>query len=210
VRQNGSARVRSDFDEAIGLTGLLKRRRRDVVDGNAGGCRSIGGAIVGVTVKNCGDAEAVDRFLETAATEKRVDFWIFTDESSPNRGVMQNGNPPIGLEFRQRLLESHDVIDCFLNELYDERFAPRIQHPAAEPAGECANAGETNARDFDRFAVEDVDTGAVEHFADKLRFAGLKIVVPKHRDYRDAESRADVSDELFGFFGQAVISQIAT
>jgi Nucleotidyl transferase of unknown function (DUF2204) len=160
-------------------------------------------------MENRVDAEPIDWLLKPAATEEGEDFRIFTHERRANGRIMQNGDAAVDLKFRQRLLQPNGVIDCLLNELFDERFAPYTQHPATKPTGKTADAGEANACDFDGFAVEHVHTGAVKHFADKLGFAGLKIVVTKHSDTRDAESGTDVGDELLGFFSETVISKIA-
>ncbi len=143
-------------------------------------------------MENGSDPEAVDRLLKPAATEEGENFRIFTHESCADRRVMQNGNAPVSLEFRERLLESHGVIDCFLNELFNERFTPRIQHAAPKPAGEAANAGKTDAFNLDGFAIEHVNAGAIEHFADKLRFAGLQIVIAKHSDGWNPDGGSDV------------------
>ena len=49
------------FDDTVRLAGFAKRRRRDVVNGNAGGSLTIENAVVGVPVKHCVNAEPINR-----------------------------------------------------------------------------------------------------------------------------------------------------
>jgi hypothetical protein len=49
------------FDDTVRLAGFAKRRRRDVVNGNAGRSLTIENALVGVPVKHCVNTEPINR-----------------------------------------------------------------------------------------------------------------------------------------------------
>ena len=76
------------FDYSVRFSGFAKRRGRYIVNGNAGRRFTFEHPIVRVTMKHRRGAESIDRFLETAGTEKSVDFGIFALQRSANPGVM--------------------------------------------------------------------------------------------------------------------------
>ena len=63
---------------------------------------------------------------------------------------------------RQRRLELQRLVDRLLDEVLDRLFAPRAERAAAEAAGKALDAGEADAVDFGRFAVEHRDAGVDE------------------------------------------------
>src|SRR5438093_12070822 len=99
-------------------------------------------------------AESIDRFLETAGTEKGIDFRIFALQRSANWRVMQDHDPALSLQLNHGLLEANGVTDRFLHELLNQRLTPSVQHPPAETAAEPADPRESNSGDFDGFTVE--------------------------------------------------------
>ena len=56
----------------------------------------------------------------------------------------------------------------FLHKLFNQRFAPRVQHSPAETTAEAGDAGEPDPCDFDGFAVEHVNARVIENFANQF------------------------------------------
>jgi len=107
-----------------------------------------------VAVKDGIHAKTINRLFQPGGTKKRKNFRIFALNRCPNRRVMKNGNFFFGFQFRERLFETDGVIDCFFDELLDQRFAPRIQHAPAKTPAKPANTGEANPADFGAFAIQ--------------------------------------------------------
>ena len=122
---------------------------------------------------------------------------------------MKHGNFFFGLKFCQRLLEAHGLINRFFNELLHQRFAPGVEHAAPEAAGKPAYAGEADSFDFGALAIEHGDSGLFEHLADEIRLTGFEIMITEHGKNRHVHGRAKIDNQLFGFFGQAIVGQIA-
>src|SRR6516164_11478929 len=81
--------------------------------------------------------ESIDRFLETAGTEKGIHLRSFALQRSADRRVLKNPDPALRLQLRQRLLQAKCVTDRFLHELFDQRlthaFSIRRPKPAPNP-----------------------------------------------------------------------------
>ncbi|HJY54204.1 MAG TPA: hypothetical protein VKD89_09285 [Candidatus Udaeobacter sp.] len=89
---------------------------------------------------------------------------------------MQNHDSAIGLQLHQRLLQANGMADLFLHELFNQRLAPRVQHPPAETAAETTDSRKSNTSDFDGFAIEHGQTSVVENLGDRFRISGFIIV----------------------------------
>jgi len=127
-------------------------------------------------MENCGDAKSVDWFFEAAGTKEGINFRIFALQRSANWRVMQNHDSAIGLQLHQRLLQANGMADLFLHELFNQRLAPRVQHPPAETAAETTDSRKSNTSDFDGFAIEHGQTSVVENLGDRFRISGFIIV----------------------------------
>jgi hypothetical protein len=122
---------------------------------------------------------------------------------------MKHRNTTLRLQFTQRLFQAKRLVERFLDEIFDQWFAPRIQHSASKTAAETTNPGKAHSPDFDRFAIKHFDSGIFKNLSHSLWLAGFKIVVPQHTDHRNPHSRAQVSNQFFGFLGKTVIGQVA-
>src|SRR5204862_2306218 len=122
--------------------------------------------------------------------------------------VMEDRDFPIGLQFGERLFEANSVIDGFLDELFDERFAPSIYHSPPKTAAESRDASESDSADFNGLAIQHVNASAIENFANKLGLSGFEIMVSEDCKHRNFYGSANIGNEFFRLFGQAVICQI--
>src|SRR5437762_6191986 len=102
------------------------------------------------------------------------------------------------------------VTDRLLDELFNERFAPGVQHSSPETAAESSDSSETNSRDFDGFSVKHIHACVIENFGDQLRLARFEVVVAENCNGRDSHSSANICDEFLGFFWESVICEIST
>jgi hypothetical protein len=121
-------------------------------------------------MKNGFDPKAIDRLFQPAGAEEGENFGILSGHGRADRRIMQQRDPSIGLQFAERLLEAQRLVDCLLHELFDQRFAPGIEHSPAETAAKTADAGESDAADFDRFAIEDCHSSGLHDLTHQLRF----------------------------------------
>src|SRR5205823_11072671 len=114
------------FDDAIGLAGFAKRRSGDVVNRNSGRSSPVEGAVVSVTVEDSDHFESVDWLLQPAGPEKRINLGIFPLKRCADGRIMKNHYSLFGLQFTQRLLQTNSVTNRFLDELFNEWFAPGV------------------------------------------------------------------------------------
>ena len=114
------------FDDAIWLPGFAKRRCRDVVNGNSGRSSPVENAVVSVTVEDSGHFESIDWLLQPAGPEKRINLGIFPFKRRADGRIMKNHYSLFGLQFTQRLLQTNSVTNRFLDELFNEWFAPGV------------------------------------------------------------------------------------
>ena len=182
---------------------------RYVVDRNASGGRSVERAIVNVTVKYRAHPKTIDRLFQSSRAEKRINLRRLAFAGLADRRVVQQRHSTICLQFDKSLLEAHSVIDCLLYKFFHKRFSPSIEHATTKTAAEPADAGETNTFDFDAFSVEHGDAGLFQYFTDKLRLARFKIVIAEDGENRYVHGRAKIDNQLFCFFSQTVVGQIA-
>src|SRR5215510_12220777 len=159
-------------------------------------------------MENCGDAKSVDWFFEAAGTKEGINFMIFALQRSANWRVMQNHDSAIGLQLHQRLLQANGMADLFLHELFNQRLAPRVQHPPAETAAETTDSRKSNTSDFDGFAIEHGHTSVVENLGDRFRMSGFIIVIPDDSDDRNSHRAANIGGEFFYFLWKPVLRGI--
>ena len=74
-------------------------------------------------------------------------------------------------------------------------FAPRAERAPAEAAGEALDAGEADAVDLGRVAVEHGDAGVGEDLLDLVLLARLVVVVAEHADHGNLDDRGDLAGE---------------
>src|SRR5215475_10074746 len=104
------------------------------MDGHTGGRAAFRCSAMRVSVKHGVHAISVDRFLQSAGTEKREDLRRFSFHGASNRRVMQQGNALLRSQACQRRLEFQRLVHGFLHERLDRVLAPWSKRTAAEAA----------------------------------------------------------------------------
>ena len=155
------------------------------------------------------DAEAIQRLLEAARSEERIDLGRLalpaSRQPASSAGSATRGPP---LQARQRRLEFQRLLHGFADEGLDGGLAPGAERARAEPTGETLDAGDADAAQGNAVAVEHVHTD-VRQDGDDLRFLpGLDVVIAQHGDRRDSNGR-QLTRQGAGFLQQAVIDEIA-
>src|SRR5687768_5549255 len=113
--------------------------------------------------------DAVDRILEPARAEERVDLLRLAHDGPRDRGVMEHDDLLLRAETRERALELHRLVDGLLHERLDRALAPGTQRAGAEAASEAFRPGEPDAADLRCVAVEDAHAGLAQDVADRAR-----------------------------------------
>ena len=123
-----------------------QQRHRHVVDGDAAGRGALQLPAMRVPVHDERDRIAIERLLEPARSEERIDFERLAFDGLLNRRIMQQREQMPRPQARQRRLELQRFIDGFAHELLDDRFSPRTERALAEAAAEPLDAGDADAR----------------------------------------------------------------
>src|SRR6185503_2121694 len=76
----------------------LEQGQRDVVDGDPVGSRAFGRPVVGVAVEHGVDAVAMDRLLQAAGAQERVDFRRLPEHRGADRRVVEQHDALAGLQ----------------------------------------------------------------------------------------------------------------
>ena len=121
---------------------------------------------------------------------------------------MQQGDQLRRPQPRQRRLELQRLVHRLVDELLDDRLAPRAERMTAEAAPEPFHARDADAVQFTSIAVEDRQAGGGQHVSHLRRLAGLEIVIAKHRRGRNPQS-AQLARQHRGLLRQTVVGQIA-
>ena len=101
---------------------------------------------------------------------------------------MQQRDEVLGPQPGQRRLQLQRFVHRRVDELLDDGFSPRPQRTLAEAAAETLHAGDPDAVDFARIAVEHHDAGVDEDLADLVFLSRLVVVVAEHRDNRHGDA----------------------
>ena len=83
---------------------------------------------------------------------------------------------------RQRRLQLERLIHRFMNELLDDRLAPRTERAATKSSAEPAHPGETHAVRLEGVAIENPHAGVGEDLHKLRHLAGLVVMISEHRD----------------------------
>src|SRR3954466_12147446 len=136
---------------------------RDVVNRHAafGGAFEL--AAVRVAVEDHGDRIAADRLLEAARSEERVNLERLTVDRRLDRRIVEQRDDLFGPQPRQRRLELEGLVDRFVHELLDDGLAPRRERVPSEAAAEALDAGDPDAGELARVAVEDDHAGVAQN-----------------------------------------------
>ena len=189
--------------------GFSEEWERDVVNGYASGGGGSGSAVVGVAVEDDVYFKAIDGVFEAAAAKKGKKFGRFAFDGAFNRGVVKEGHTLRGVEAAESALEAEGLIYRFLDECLDEGFAPWIQHELAKAATETADSCETDSIHFGGFAIEDLDTGFLQHIGDVGGMPGLKVMVSQDGEDGNGGVGTEILGEDLCFLDVAVISQVS-
>ena len=187
----------------------LEHRVRDVEHRNSRLRPPLRRALVRVAVKHRGHVEARQRILEAARAEKGKDLRRLAFDRVANRRVVHEHDALRDAQPRERGLELERFLHRLVDEVLDDLLAPRAQRAAAEPAAEAADAGEPDAAELPRVAVEHVH-------ADVAR-GSCRSLSPRPPRSRDCRARATTGmftcARSFAsnarFVGEAVVGEIA-
>lgn len=100
---------------------------------------------MGVPVKHGAYSKPIDWLFQSAGPEKSKNFRIFPVQRRADGRVMEHSDTAFGLQFGERLFQANGVTDGFLNELFNERLTPRVQHSPAEAAAETGDTGKADS-----------------------------------------------------------------
>src|SRR5207253_2981742 len=113
-------------------------------------------AAVRMAVKDEGHRISADRLLQAARPEERIDLERLAVDRRLNRRVMQQRDDLLRSQPREGRLELQRFVHRFTHEVLDDPLAPRRERVAAEAAAEAFHAGDADARELARVAVEDL------------------------------------------------------
>ena len=99
-----------------------------------------------VAVEHGSDRKAIQRFLEAAAAEERIDLEGLTFDRCLNGGVVEDGDQSFGAETRQRRFELQRLVQAFVDELLNDLLAPGAERTPSESSS-LRPAGPTRSRD---------------------------------------------------------------
>src|SRR6058998_1109901 len=175
-------RRQRDLDHPERLVGLsgAEQRERDVVDRHPGAGPSLATAVVGMAMERSHHLESVERVLEPAGSQERVDLLRLTLDGFGDRRVMEQRDPRTAHEPRQRRLELQRFADRLVDEGLDDLLAPGLEHALAEPARESLDPREADAAHFGDVAVQHLDSRVLDQPSDLVLGAGVVVVVPEH------------------------------
>jgi len=161
-----------------------------------------------VAVHDGADRKAGERFLEPAAPEERIDLARLAFDRALDRGVVQHRDEVLVAQPRQRRLELQRFVERFVHELLDDLLPPRAERAASEAAAEPLDAGEADAVNLGRLAVEHCHARVLEDGGDLDLLPRLDVMVAEHADHRNAH-RTELPGEAPRLFGKPVIGQVA-
>ncbi len=201
---------KSDLDNSYGRIRVkpAHERKGHVVDGDAVRGLALRSPVVHVTVEHRVDGEPVQRLLEPAAAEVRIDLHRLAVARLANGRVVQHGDAPVGPEPRERRLELERLVDGFLDELLDRGLSPRTEGAAAEATDESLGSRKADPEHFDGVAVEQLHAGLDKDASDRVFGAALVVVVAQNANHRDAHDRQLLREHARLVF-EPVVRQVA-
>src|SRR6185369_15667667 len=114
---------------------------RDVVDGDARAGLAFRAPAMRMAVDDKGDAIRVDRLLEPAGSEERVNLQRLALDGALDGRIVKQRDGRQRLDSRQRRLELERLVDGFADEVLDAVFPPRAESALAEAAAKPFHAG---------------------------------------------------------------------
>ena len=84
----------------------------------------------------------------------------FRRQPSPDRGVVQQYDTPLHRKARKRFFQTKRVGYRLLNERFDYRLSPWIQHLAVKTAPKSADTRKTHTEDLDRISIKELHPGS--------------------------------------------------
>src|SRR6059058_4946771 len=114
----------------------------------------LGLAAMRVAVEDHAGRVAIDRLLEPARPEERIDLARLAVDGVDDGRIVQEHDAARCPQARQCRLELQGLVDRFAHEDLRRPFAPRLERALAEAAGEALGAGEADAGDLDSRTVQ--------------------------------------------------------
>src|SRR5206468_12346784 len=121
-----------------------------------------------VAVKNQRHRVSIDWLLEPARSQKRIDLERLSLNGRLDRRVVQQRDHMRRAQSCQRRVELQRLVDRLADELLDDPFSPRSERALTEAAAEPLHAGDADAVDLGRVAVEYDDAGVGDNLTDLL------------------------------------------
>ncbi len=153
--------------------------------------------------------EPVERLLEPARPEERVDLEGLSVAGVADGRVVHEHDAPAGPQLRQRRLELQRLVDGGAHERLDRFFAPRLERQLAKAPGKPLGSGEADARHLEDRAVEDRDVGLCEDVRHLAGGVGLEVVIAQHGDLWHLH-RLKLLGEDARFVRLAAVGEVAT
>ena len=161
-----------------------------------------------VPVEHHGHGIAVERLLEAAGAQKRVNLERFALDGFLYGRIMQERHERARPQPCERRLELERFVHRLTHELLDYAFAPRRKRVLAEPTAEAFDPRHADAGKLACVALEHHETGVSHDRRDLFGVAGLKIVIAQ-----DGRGRHSKRPELFrqhaSFVLQSVVREVA-
>src|SRR6266508_1486965 len=181
---------------------LFEHPERDVIDRGSFSGFSFRLPSMRMAVKGHGYAVPIQRFLQTAGSEKRHDLRRLALHGGSHRLIMQQRDQPGGSQACQRRFELERFTNGLLDKVFNRLLAPRLEGVAAEPSGESFYSGEADTEIFASRAVQDDDSCIGQDFFHLFLFGRFEFVIAQYRDDGKLQDRQFLY-EYFGFFRQS-------
>ena len=164
---------------------------------------------MGVPVEHRIGPVAIDRLLEAARAQERIDLDGLTVHGGADGRVMEHRHAAPRAQPGERRFELERLLDRGGHERLHRAFAPRLQRAGPESSREALGPREAHALHLDRGAVQHRDAGRVGQDPGHLvGGTGFEIMVAEHRDLRQLR-RAELLGEDARLLRGAVVREVA-
>ena len=104
------------------------------------------------------DGISIERLLQPARSEKRVNFERLAFHGLLDRRIMQQRKQMPRSQARERCLQLQRFVDGFPNELLDDGFSPRTERALPEAATKSFDSGDADSVRLIRITIENDDS----------------------------------------------------
>ena len=162
-----------------------------------------------VAVEHGAHRVAVQRVLESAGAEERIDLRRLAGDRAEDGRIVQHRHTVLRAQARERGFELERLVDRLVHEVLDAVLAPRRERARSEAAREALHAREADARHFLRVAVEQDHPDVDENLLHLVRITRFEVVVAEHGHHRDPHRLLERGRDDARLFRQPVVGDVA-